>query len=684
MRLKKYILGHFLCLSFFSISAQNRVVDSLKQVLQTEKEDTNKVNTLNALSSKLWAISKYDTSIICSTDARKLAEKLNFKTGLAAAFSNLGMGYYYKSEYSQALGYNFNALTIEQEIGDKNGVALNLGNIGSIYDEQGNYSLALEYKLKALTISRGAGNKLFIAKALGNIGIIYDEQGNYPQALEYDLKALAIEQEIGDKRGIAINLGNLGNIYNEQGNYSQALQYDLKALPIVREIGNKYGIASTLGNLGSIYHAMGKLPQALEYNLQALTIDQEIGNKEGMADDIGNAGNIYHEMGNTLKALEYDEKALGINREIGNKEGIADVIGSIGNIYASEKNYKEAKAYLDSALALSKSIGDKDNVKAMYYTLAKLDSATGDFKTGWADYKNYVKYRDSLINEAAIKKSTQAEMNYLFSKKTDSAQAVQDKLNVLAEKENQRQRIIRNSFIGGFSIVLLAAILFFFQRKRIAKEKKRSDELLLNILPEEVAEELKEKGSTEAKTFDEVTVMFTDFKGFTTIAEKLSANELVAEIDYCFKGFDNIIHKYNIEKIKTIGDSYMAAGGLPVPNKTHAKDIINAALEIVDFMGKHKQQRTKEGKPVFEIRVGINTGHVVAGIVGVKKFAYDIWGDTVNLASRMESSGEPGKINISGSTYALVKNDFICTHRGKIQAKNKGEVDMYFVERKSE
>jgi len=217
------------------------------------------------------------------------------------------------------------------------------------------------------------------------------------------------------------------------------------------------------------------------------------------------------------------------------------------------------------------------------------------------------------------------------------------------------------------------------KNKIINKEKERSDNLLLNILPEEVAEELKEKGNADAKMFDDVTVMFTDFKGFTSIAEKLSAKDLVGEINYCFSAFDNIIHKYGIEKIKTIGDAYMAAGGLPVVNKTHAKDVVKAAIEINSFMDEHKQQRIREGKEIFEIRIGIHTGPVVAGIVGIKKFAYDIWGDTVNLASRMESSGEAGKVNISGSTYELVKNDFTCTYRGKIQAKNKGEIDMYFV-----
>jgi class 3 adenylate cyclase len=174
--------------------------------------------------------------------------------------------------------------------------------------------------------------------------------------------------------------------------------------------------------------------------------------------------------------------------------------------------------------------------------------------------------------------------------------------------------------------------------------------------------------------------MFTDFKDFTQISEHLSPAELVSEIDHCFKAYDRIMNKYGVEKIKTIGDSYMAAGGLPVPNHTHAKDVVKAAVEIEAFMSDHNRKRSQAGRENIQIRIGIHTGSVVAGIVGTKKFAYDIWGDTVNTASRMESSGEPGKVNISGSTYELVRDEFICTYRGKIEAKNKGAIDMYFVE----
>ena len=232
------------------------------------------------------------------------------------------------------------------------------------------------------------------------------------------------------------------------------------------------------------------------------------------------------------------------------------------------------------------------------------------------------------------------------------------------------------NLIGVGSLIFMM-VYYFVGKKNFFQA--RSEALLLNILPEIIAEELKAKGTVEAKLFNEVTVMFTDFKDFTQITEKLTPAELVSEIDILFKEFDNIISKHNIEKIKTIGDSYMCAGGLPVANKTHAINVVSAAMDIQQFTQQHITKRKIEGKELFEIRIGAHTGPVVAGIVGDKKFAYDIWGDTVNVASRMESSGEVGKINISGPTYELVKDKFNCVHRGKIQAKNKGEIDMYFV-----
>ncbi len=219
------------------------------------------------------------------------------------------------------------------------------------------------------------------------------------------------------------------------------------------------------------------------------------------------------------------------------------------------------------------------------------------------------------------------------------------------------------------------------QSKEIEGQKVRIEDLLLNILPKEISEELKEKGKATARRHEEVSVMFTDMKGFTKAAEKMSPEELVHELDECFIHFDEIIGKYGIEKIKTIGDSYMCAGGVPTKDSGHAHKAVLAALEVRDLMAHWKREREAKGKEPWILRIGVHTGPVVAGVVGKRKFAYDIWGDTVNTASRMESSGEPGEVNISGTTYQLVKDHFECVHRGQVEAKNKGRIDMYFVKR---
>lgn len=255
---------------------------------------------------------------------------------------------------------------------------------------------------------------------------------------------------------------------------------------------------------------------------------------------------------------------------------------------------------------------------------------------------------------------------------------------ILRERDAQRKFLLALSALG--VVVFIGLFLRFIGVRRhnreIAAEKKRSDDLLLNILPEKVAEELKTNQKASAQFFDSASVLFVDFAGFSQFAAKLPPDELVETLDFCFKEFDRIIVRHGLEKIKTIGDAYMAAGGLPSPDPANPGRVVEAALDIKEFLDSWKISREKEGKPFLRARIGIHTGPLVAGVVGEKKFAYDIWGDTVNVASRMESSGESGKINISASTYESVKDDFICKQRGKIPTKNLGDMEMYFVEKK--
>lgn len=289
------------------------------------------------------------------------------------------------------------------------------------------------------------------------------------------------------------------------------------------------------------------------------------------------------------------------------------------------------------------------------------------------------------------------EVKKLKRKELEQRALVKERELELAQAElaqEKSQNYLKLVGLGALSMVLLSLVFYSRYRtkksannkleeknKIIEEERERSDELLLNILPANIAQELKENGKAKAQKFNDASVLLADFKNFTAISERLTPEQLVKELDYCFRGFDFIISQYpNIEKIKTIGDAYMCASGL-VNRKTVPTEIIKAALEMQEFLEDYKKDRMKKGLRYFEARIGIHTGPVVAGVVGVNKFAYDIWGDTVNIASRLESNCEEGKVNISAATYNQIKYQFDCEPRGKITAKNKGQIDMYYVKK---
>ena len=215
----------------------------------------------------------------------------------------------------------------------------------------------------------------------------------------------------------------------------------------------------------------------------------------------------------------------------------------------------------------------------------------------------------------------------------------------------------------------------------LQKQKRRSDELLVNMLPSEIVDELKAKGSATPRIYKNASVLFADIKNFTQWAERMNPRELIDTLQELFSDFDDVLARNYIEKIKTIGDAYMCAGGLPMPNHSHPFDIVLAAFGLQNAVRAFDEKRTRTGRDPWLMRIGIHTGPVVTGVVGKTRTAYDVWGDSVNTASRLESACEPGKVNISKDTYDVIKDYFVCEYRGKIPAKHKGEIDMYFVNR---
>lgn len=617
----------------------NAYIDSLESVLKTNLSDTARVNTLADLASA-YTGNDADKVIFYAGQSLELAEEAGFKKGIVAALIISGGAFEDKAEYVEAITRYRKALKISQESGDKT-------------DE---------------------------AAALNNIGIVYEHQGNFAEALKNYLAALAINEKTGDKNGQAYNHTNIGNIYLAQSNYTEALKSQEAALALLEKTGDKYAIANAHNNIAIIQKSLGNYSSALENIQIALDLNVELELRNGEANCLEGLGGILYDQGNYEEALDYYFSSLKIAQELGAKSNIASVSQAIGATYTMLHNFPEAGLYLNDALALAKEIGSPEKITNCYESMYLLEYEQGHYEKALDYHVRFIASRDSLLSIESAKKTMQQQMQFDFDKKVAATQLEQEKKDAVAAEASKRKTLLLIVFIAGFAVMLLSAVIFFRQRNNIAKEKKRSDSLLLNILPAEVAEELKEKGSADAQLIDQVTVLFTDFKGFTTLSEKLSPKALVAEINTCFSAFDAIMEKYGVEKIKTIGDAYMAAGGLPTPNKTHATDVVKAALAVQQFMQQHKAEKAAAGELYFEIRIGIHTGPVVAGIVGVKKFQYDIWGDTVNTASRMESSGETGKVNISESTYALVSHAFACTPRGKITAKGKGEIAMYFVD----
>jgi class 3 adenylate cyclase len=639
-----------LVLLFINICSfeQDETVDSLKTVLSSLGDSPQKVDLLLQLSQEYQSTSLTD-AVAYADSARDLAARLSYRQGVGNSYRFLGNYYKRLGKYPESIDAYSQGLEVFTETKDLVGQSIMLNNFGSLYTAQGQEAKALDYYFKALKLGEEAKDNKRIVTTLSNIGNIYLNNGAtnkkaLEKALEYFLRALPIANELKDDQIIGTVTVNIGEVYMNDDKYDSALFYFRQSLNAFANTGD---VCYTLNDIGTLYERTEKYDSALTYHQRALTIATNLGSQEDMAGSLLGIAQIYFGQHKISDALSAYQKAKDIATALDLKYQLREAYKGLTACYEQMHDYANSFKYQSLLLAV----------------------------------------KDSIYSNETNEKLARIEFNSQIEKKqTEIDLLTKDKL--LKESELRRQTTARNAVsIGLILVFIIAFILLRGYRNKVKtnkildQQKEEIENLVLNILPAEVAQELKENGHAEPKYFDFVSVLFTDFRSFTKIADELSPQEVVTELNECFIAFDDIIEKYGLEKIKTIGDAYMCAGGIPTKNEDHPLKIVKASFEIMEFVKARNNRRHALGLPPWDLRIGIHVGPLVAGVVGRKKYAYDIWGSTVNIASRMENNGEPGHVNVSSAIFELVKDRYQCTYRGKIYAKNIGEIDMYFIEK---
>jgi len=639
------------------------------------------------------SITEYSISLYYEGKFDKAIDTLMFRLNLETSSSNpdntiiadcqslIGVMYSALLNNQDAIKWLNLSLENYKNLGDLSKISECYNNIGYIYKSMGRWDSCIIFYSKSLNLAEESGTELDIAITLNNIGSVYHDYGLYDSALVYYQRSLHIKQILGDTSNISSTLNNIALLYRDHKKYDRAIEKYQELLALDQVSGDEKGKALRLNNIGNTYVGMGKYDSASLYFQQALEIARETGYNKLIPDIYNNFGNVSLKLQDYDLALEYFLQALELYKETGIQEKIAPVQSNIADAYNHLGNYNLALTYLSQSLDLTRQNNLRIQTENNYYILSDVYENLGNYIQALQYYKKYSELKDSLFTEESRRELTKFEIFYESEKKDNQIRILKQKEEIQVEK-SAKERIYRFSLIGGVILFMIIAITIYFSLNRrkkdniiISNEKSKSDKLLKNILPVRIADDLKESGQTEPQLFKDVTVCFTDIVGFTEKSAKLEPKYLIDELNDMFTAFDNIIEKYHCERIKTIGDAYMAVCGLPVEDKKHAENILRSAVEMVQYL----EKRNLEAKVEWTIRVGINSGEVMAGVVGVKKYIYDVFGDTVNTASRIECNSEPMKINVSESTYLLLKDKFRFEERGELDVKGKGIMKMYWL-----
>ena len=594
-----------------------------------------------------------------------------------------------------------------------------------------NYSEAIHYNMALLGHYKRLQDKGQQAIVYNNIGYNYHELKDYKNAINYfELAEKIAEENIKiDKIGLYINLAiaysNLGNRTKANQNFNAAL----KLIP-AKDIKRRGEVEQLLTNN---YLKQGDIYNALRYNETTIDLAKRAKSDELLSRAYYTAAQIQENLYDYEIALRYYQKHLRLRDSFRLEERINQQ-KLLQQQQGLERAEREIRLLLVNQEVQKLTIDQlklAEEKKSLEVKQLELDNRAKEDELRLAAQEKEV--QQALLKNKELEAEQTRQQLALSKQELLSIQGAQE-ISKLKQREQEQQLVLQQKlaeeiqrkaditrleleqdaaqaklkqeasfrkFVYGVAglttlilFLILAGLLYFrkasqmlsyqnqqieAQKEELEKERNVSEQLLLNILPEQTALELKTKGKATPRAYDMVSVIFTDFRNFTSIAATLDAEELIESLNKYFMAFDQILEKHGLEKIKTIGDAYMCVAGLPSPQEDHAIRAVNSALEMQRYVRENQPLQTAEGSQQWRMRLGIHSGPVVAGVVGSKKFAYDVWGDTVNVASRMESSGKESRVNISEATFQLVKDQFLCDYRGEIDVKGKGKIGMYFI-----
>lgn len=617
------------------------------------------------------------------------SKKIDNKKWMAEIFMNIGVLYAKNSNFNKALKYFNKAFNInETEVRNNDLKISTLNNIANIYFQKNDYSKALEYYQIALDFTREIENLNQEMDCLGGIGKIYKTQSNYPKALEIYHEMLNIAEKTNNLNAEAYCYILIGTIFRYQLDYKKGLEYSFKGIEIFKKLGKKFSLMDSYIAVGILYYYWEKYPEALEYYKKAQEINKIIKNPGIDATLLINIGLIHYHQQDYNKAEDFLKDVFDIVIKLKDKFNIAFTSMCLGNLYKTlaqdsilqmnsidskrkwinkELNLNKAIRYYIESNKYFEEVGDLYDRSKCLLGLSEVYEQKQDYKNQIKYYKLHISLRDSIYNEKNTKKISNLEK----AREDDINQMKIEKQEILLKAQEDEKQFILMSASGALVSVILILIIIINQRRK-------SEKLLLNILPSPIAKRLKSKEENIADDFDSATTVFIDLVGFTSFAKDKNASEVVKVLNNIFHRFDDLVNKHCLEKIKTMGDGYLAVSGVPDPKWNHCQKATNFALEVKTELEKFNNEMNLD----INARIGLESGPLVAGVIGSSKFIYDIWGDTVNTASRMESTGMPGKIQITENVKVELEKhetNLQFEKREVFEVKGKGLMQTYYV-----